>query len=81
MALWTPANDLALFDIWLDGYDASTITLDGSNLVQQWADKSGTGRHAGQSNSAYRPAPSVNNGPNFNSKTSYKYLAPDDRLN
>lgn len=45
-SLWTPAKigDLAL---WLDADDASTITLNGSN-VSQWNDKSGNGRNATQ---------------------------------
>ena len=43
--LWTPANiNTAL---WLDGADASTITLNGST-VSQWNDKSGNGRHVSQ---------------------------------
>ncbi|HYG78294.1 MAG TPA: autotransporter-associated beta strand repeat-containing protein [Planctomycetota bacterium] len=31
--------------VWLDASDSSTIVKDGSNLVQQWNDKSGNGRN------------------------------------
>lgn len=41
--------------VWLDGDDASTVTLDTNGAVQQWRDRSGTGLHAGQSTSAARP--------------------------
>lgn len=36
---------------WYDAADASSITKDGSNLVSQWNDKSGNGRHATASGS------------------------------
>lgn len=49
-------NGLAL---WLDAADASTITLDGANNVSQWNDKSGNGRHFGQSDAARRPSYSL----------------------
>ncbi len=38
----TQISGLAL---WLDASDAATLTLDGSNNVSQWADKSGNARH------------------------------------
>lgn len=41
--------------LWLDAADASTVTLNGSN-VSQWRDKSGNNRHAGQSTAANQPA-------------------------
>lgn len=52
---WTPSalgSDLAL---WLDADDASTITLNGSN-VSQWNDKSGNGRNIGQAVATQQPA-------------------------
>ncbi len=42
--------------LWLDAADASTFTLDGSNNVEQWRDKSGGGRHVNQSTMANRPS-------------------------
>lgn len=52
---FSPASipDLA---VWFDAADASTITLDGSNNVSQWNDKSGNGRHATQATVLNRPA-------------------------
>lgn len=50
--LWTPAEITTA--LWLDAADATTITLVGSK-VSQWADKSGTGRHAVQGTDAARP--------------------------
>lgn len=41
--------------LWLDAADASTVTLDGSNNVELWADKSGNGRNFGQTDSLRRP--------------------------
>ena len=41
--------------LWLDAADASTITLDGSNNVEQWNDKSGNGRNATQTTVLNRP--------------------------
>lgn len=34
--------------LWLDASDATSLTVDGSNKVSQWRDKSGNGNHAGQ---------------------------------
>lgn len=53
LSLWTP-EELANLSIWLDGADASTITLNGSN-VSQWDDKSGNDNHFAQSNTSYQP--------------------------
>ena len=50
---WTPADiDTAL---WLDAADASTITKDGSDLVDTWADKSGNTGGNATSSGAARP--------------------------
>lgn len=48
----TSLSGLAL---WLDSSDASSVTLDGSNNVSQWADKSGNARHAAQADTNLRP--------------------------
>lgn len=42
--------------LWLDAADASTFTLDGSNNVSQWRDKSGGGRHVNQTDTLLRPS-------------------------
>jgi len=47
--LWTPAQITT--ELWLDADDASTITLNGSN-VSAWNDKSGNGRNATQTGTA-----------------------------
>lgn len=49
----TSIADLAM---WLDASDASTISLDGSNNVEEWRDKSGNARHATQANATLRPS-------------------------
>ncbi len=54
MALWTPAEIATA--LWLDASDSGTITLDGSDLVEQWDDKSGNDNHVTQSNASYKPA-------------------------
>lgn len=41
--------------LWLDGSDSGSVTLNGSN-VSQWNDKSGGGRHATQGTSGSQPA-------------------------
>lgn len=46
---------IAGLQLWLDGDDASTITLNGAN-VSQWNDKSGAGRNVSQGTSASQPA-------------------------
>lgn len=49
---WTPRQ---LFpEVWYDAADATTITLNGSN-VSQWNDKSGKNRHAIQGNASEQP--------------------------
>jgi hypothetical protein len=50
--VWNPS--MISTALWLDAADASTITLDGSN-VSQWNDKSGNNRHATQANTELRP--------------------------
>jgi hypothetical protein len=51
---WTPAALGSSLALWLDADDASTITLNGSN-VSQWSDKSGNNRHATQATAANQP--------------------------
>ena len=55
IGFWTPADLGADLALWLDADDASTITLNGSN-VAQWDDKSGNNRHAVQTTAASQPA-------------------------
>ncbi|MBT8037962.1 MAG: M6 family metalloprotease domain-containing protein, partial [Verrucomicrobiae bacterium] len=50
---WTPAETTTA--LWLDADDASTFTLNGGN-VQEWRDKSGNARHAGQTTPSSQPA-------------------------
>lgn len=52
---WTP-NEIALTTVWLDASDASTITVDGSNNVITWADKSSSAISYTQTNASIRPA-------------------------
>lgn len=42
--------------MWLDASDATTFTLDGSNNVEQWRDRSGNTRHANQATVMLRPS-------------------------
>jgi len=42
--LWTPSE--LTTSLWLDAADSETITVDGSNNVTAWQDKSGNGRDA-----------------------------------
>jgi hypothetical protein len=51
---FSPA-DISGLALWLDAADASSITLDGSNNVEQWNDKSGNARHATQATALVRP--------------------------
>lgn len=53
LVLWTPSQISTT--MWLDAADATTVTLNGSN-VSQWNDKSGNGHHATQSSSSLQPA-------------------------
>jgi hypothetical protein len=41
--------------LWLDGNDASTITISSGTSVSQWSDKSGNNYHATQSTSSKQP--------------------------
>lgn len=56
-SLWTPAEITT--ELWFDASDSSTITLDGSDKVEQWNDKSGNGLHLTQANASYRPSVST----------------------
>jgi hypothetical protein len=49
-------RSIADLAIWLDAADAASLTLDESNNVSQWNDKSGNGRHATQTSATARPA-------------------------
>lgn len=49
-------NDL---EIWYDAADLSTLTLDGTNNVAQWEDKSGNGVNASQATQANKPVYNV----------------------
>ena len=52
--LWRPDELGADLALWLDAADASTITLNGSN-VSQWDDKSGNGKHVSQGEATLQP--------------------------
>ncbi|HMJ52958.1 MAG TPA: hypothetical protein VK540_12805, partial [Polyangiaceae bacterium] len=54
--LITAPTEIQGCQLWLDATDLSSITLDGSNNVSQWADKSGNAKHAVQATPANRPA-------------------------
>jgi large repetitive protein len=47
-------------DLWLDAQDATTFTLDGSNKVSAWRDKSSRARHATQASSPSQPTRVLN---------------------
>lgn len=49
-------TDIPGLALWLDASDAATITLDGSNNVSQWNDKSGNGRNFTQGTALQRPS-------------------------
>ncbi len=53
-----PTNNIPNCVLWLDAYDKSTITLDGSTNVVQWTDKSGTANNA--TNNANYPSTNLN---------------------
>ncbi len=53
-------SDIAGLELWLDASDASTITVDGSNNVSQWNDKSGNSKNATQTTSSLRPLSETN---------------------
>ena len=67
-------NDISGCALWLDGGDATTLTLSSSN-VTQWNDKSGNGFNATQATSTKQPTYNSSGGLNFtrasNSTTSY----------
>lgn len=48
-------TDLAGLALWLDAADNGSITLDGSNNVNQWNDKSGNGYHVAQTDTLRKP--------------------------
>jgi len=52
-------TDIPGLALWLDASDAASITLDGSNNVSQWNDKSGNARHVTQATVMNRPTPST----------------------
>lgn len=49
-------TDISGLVFWFDAADTSSITLDGSNNVSQWNDKSGNSRHLTQATTLLRPA-------------------------
>ena len=51
-----PTNNIPNCVLWLDAYDSSTLTFNGTNVVE-WADKSGTGNNA--TNTANYPSTSI----------------------
>lgn len=51
----TAPTDLPNCALWLDGADADTQTVNGSNLLASWLDKSGNTRTATQSSDAIKP--------------------------
>ena len=67
-------TDISGCALWLDGGDANTLTLNGSN-VSQWNDKSGNGYNAAQATSTNQPTYNSSGGLNFtrasNPNTSY----------
>jgi hypothetical protein len=65
---WTPANIRT--SIWLDAADISTITRN-NNLVSQWDDKSGNGRHVAQATADIQP---TYNATGFDGKPSIDFL-------
>jgi hypothetical protein len=51
---FVPSN-IANLALWLDASDSSTVTVDGSNNVSEWRDKSGNVRHVSQATTLARP--------------------------
>lgn len=69
-------TDISGLALWLDASDASTLTLDGSNNVSQWNDKSGNDRNAVQASTIRRPSlTTVANG-----RTALLFDGIDDQL-
>ena len=62
-------TDLAGLALWLDAADSGTITLDGSNNVSQWDDKSGNGRNLTQATTLNRPGFTAGDGLTFTSSS------------
>lgn len=61
--LWTPRTSIGQqLALWLDAADLSTLTLDTSNRVSSWLDKSGLGNHGSQGTAGNRPIYSPNGG-------------------
>lgn len=52
-------TDIPGLALWLDAADASTVSLDVSNNVEEWRDKSGNGRHFQREFATQRPAYSL----------------------
>lgn len=75
-AAWTPSDLGASLALWLDADDASTITLNGSN-VSQWDDKSGNARHAVQATAVSQPTYTING---LNGKPVLTFDGVDDLL-
>ena len=71
---WSPASITT--ELWLDGSDASTITLNGS-VVSQWNDKSGNGRNATQGDNAKRPTYISNS---INGRSTLDWDGTDDSM-
>lgn len=49
-------TDISGLALWLDAADASTLTVDGSNLASEWRDKSGNARHMTQASTLLQPS-------------------------
>lgn len=64
--------------MWLDGADAASIALDGSNNVSQWSDKSGNGRHVLQGSATLRPSYTSSN--QVNGITVPRFDGSDDTM-
>jgi hypothetical protein len=64
-------SELSNLSYWLDAQDSSTITKDGSNKVEKWADKSGNDKNATMSTENRRPT-YVASDPVLNGKPSVK---------
>lgn len=78
MSIPTDFSNLA---VWLDAQDLSTITMDGSNRISQWADKSGNTNHAAQAGAdaikAIYSATGINNRPAVSFTGDQRLIIPD----
>lgn len=72
---WTPEEITT--SLWLDAADSDTLTLDGSNNVEQWGDKSGNEYHLSQNTAGERP--SIQTG-FLNNKDTLRFDGADDYL-